>query len=129
MKEMYFKKDLIKLKSFKENIRKLASSENLEIQEQEGDNVDWVCQIKKDSKWTLSVGSKAVTILVNRFSDDTVKISIGEGKWISKIAGGVVSSIATGPLFLLALPTTAAGVYGQVKLNKEIVSLAELTLK
>ena len=128
MKEMYFKKDLTKLKSFRENVRQLASSKGLEKQENSENNDSWVCQIKKDSKVTLSIGSKAVTILVESFSEDTIKVSIGEGKWLSKIAGGIVTSVASGPLFLLALPTTVAGVYGQAKLQQEIVSLANLTL-
>lgn len=128
MKEMYFKKDLTKLKSFRENVRQFASSKELEKQENSENDDSWVCQIKKDSKVTLSIGSKAVTILVESFSEDTIKVSIGEGKWLSKIAGGVVTSVASGPLFLLALPTTVAGVYGQAKLQQEIVSLANLTL-
>lgn len=128
MKEMYFKKDLTKLNSFRENVRQFASSKELEKQENSENDDSWVCQIKKDSKVTLSIGSKAVTILVESFSEDTIKVSIGEGKWLSKIAGGFVTSVASGPLFLLALPTTVAGVYGQAKLQQEIFSLANLTL-
>lgn len=129
MKEMYFKKDLAKIKSFKENVRVYANSKEVELQEQGDNDVEWVCQMKKDSKLTLSIGSKALTIVIEDFSDDMIKLRIGEGKWLSKITGGLVASVASGPLFLVTAPTTVVGVFGQVKLNSEIVALANLNLK
>lgn len=129
MKEMYFKKDLAKIKSFKESVKVYASSKEVELQEQGDNDVEWVCQMKKDSKWTLGVGSKALTVVIEDFSDDMIKVRIGEGKWLSKITGGLVTTIASGPLFLVAAPTTVVGVFGQVKLTSEIVKIAELNLK
>ncbi|WP_414839416.1 hypothetical protein [Carnobacterium sp. TMP28] len=129
MKEIYYKKDLSKLDSFKENVRKYVVSKDYELQEQEGNQLEWVCQIKKESKWTLGIGSKALTIVVEDFSDNLIKVKIGEGKWLSKISGGLITTVVSGPLFLLAAPTTALGVIGQVKLTSEIVSLADLNLK
>lgn len=151
MKEMYFKKDLTKIKLFKENVRAYAQSKEVQMQEREGETqihddivrafghskeekseyngVDWLCQMKKDSKWTLGVGSKALTITIEDFSEDTIKVKIGEGKWLSKVTGGIVTSLASGPLFLVAAPATALGIYGQTKLNSEIVLLANLALK
>ncbi|SEL39307.1 hypothetical protein SAMN04488700_0632 [Carnobacterium iners] len=129
MKEIYYKKDLSKLDSFKENVRKYVASKDYELQEQEGNQLEWVCQIKKESKWTLGIGSKALTIVIEDFSDNLIKVKIGEGKWLSKISGGLITTVVSGPLFLLAAPTTVLGVIGQVKLTSEIVSLADLNLK
>ena len=88
MKEIYKKKTKENIQSFKEDIRLFLKQEGLVIQETDEaeDSTQWVYQVKKESKLTLGVGSKATTITIDDFSDDTIKISVGQ-EWLSKLQG------------------------------------------
>lgn len=126
MKEIFKNKDIKRINNFKRDIRKFAKENNLVFQESnEKDQSKWVCQMKRESKLTLGVASKAITIIIDDFSDSTIKISVGEGKWMSKIAGSAATAILSGPLFLVVGTTTVTGIFGQVKLMRQINSLIE----
>lgn len=127
MKEVYKKKNPEKVKAFKNDIRLFAKENELVIQEtDETDSIKWICQLKKESKLTLGIASKALTIVIDEFSDDTIKISVGEGKWLPKIAGSAVTMVTSGPLFLLAGATTANGIFKQIKLAKQVQNFIEI---
>lgn len=99
-----------------------------ETDEEEG-STQWFCQVKKESKLTLGVGSKATTVIIDDFSDGTIKISVGQGKWLSKIAGSAATAFVTGPLFLLTGAVAVTGILGQVKLTNEIHNLIDVNFK
>jgi len=128
MKEIYKKKNKDNIQSFKEDIRLFAKQEGLVIQETDEaeDSTQWVCQVKKESKLTLGVSSKATTIIIDDFSDDTIKISVGQGKWLSKIAGSAATTLVTGPLFLLTGAVAVTGIFGQVRLTNKIHNLIDV---
>lgn len=131
MKELYKKKSLENIQSFKNDIRLFAKENELVIQETDetGDSPQWVCQMKKESKISLGIASKATTIIIDKFSDDTLKISVGQGKWLSKIAGSAATALVTGPLFLIAGATAVTGIFGQMSLTKRILDLVEVNFE
>lgn len=128
MKELYKKKDYENIRAFKNDIRLFAKENELVLQEtsETSDTAKWVCQMKKDSKFTLGIASKAITIIIDEFSDDTIKISVGEGKWLSKIAGSAATMIVSGPLLLIAGATTVTGIFKQAKLISQVQNLIEV---
>lgn len=131
MKELYKKKNLENIQSFKNDIRLFAKENELVMQETDetDDSVQWVCQMKKESKMSLGIASKATTVIIDEFSNDTIKISVGQGKWLSKIAGTAATALVTGPLFLIAGATAVTGVFRQMSLTRDILNLIEVNFK
>ncbi|KIL34234.1 hypothetical protein SD71_21595 [Cohnella kolymensis] len=71
--------------------------------------------MRKSSKITLGLSSRAVTVIIQNANDDMVKISIGKMKWASKVAGGLVALFS--PVALVAFPFAVATLVGTVKQN------------
>lgn len=131
MKEIYKKKDQKNIQSFKNDIRLFAKENELAIQETDEaeDSVQWVCQMKKDSKFTLGIASKATTIVIDEFSEDTIKISVGQGKWLSKMGGSALTMLVSGPLILFTGAVTLSGVFGQMSLTNKVRELVEVNFE
>ena len=127
LKEVFKKKNIKNIESFKTDVRKFAKDNDLIFQESdESEQTKWVCQMKKESKITLGLTAKAITVIIDDFSEDTLKISVGEGKWISKIAGSAATMVLAGPLLLVVGATTVTGIFGQIKLINKINNLVEV---
>lgn len=85
--------------------------------------------MKKESPTTFGLRSKAVTVTIVKFSQDTFKVALGETKWMSKLVGGLIVLLNPALLItLLALPATISGVVQQNKLINEMSQLIELRL-
>lgn len=129
MKEKYFKQDIVALDKLKNDIRSYAQNNELEFQEEEDPVKGWVCQIKKDSKKTLGILSKAVTVIITPFNQDLLRVSIGEAKWMSKVAGGLVGLLGPGAvLTLVFIPMSIVGAVKQKSMNDDIERFIKIRL-
>lgn len=126
MKEIFKKKKYEQLKAFKNDIRIFAEENKLKFQEASDGEFEWVCQMRKNSKLTLGVRSRAVTIMIDDFSEDTIKIRVGKGKWKSKIAGSAATMLIPGPLLLVAGAATVTGISKQMNLTKQITHFIDI---
>lgn len=130
MKELYFKKNENEIEALKEDIKRYSNQKGLELQELDDPEKGWVCQMEKKSSITLGIASRAVTVLISDFSNDTIKVSIGEAKWVSKLAGGLVVLFSPAALVtLIALPVTLTGVFKQKGMLKDLENLVNVRLK
>jgi len=126
MKEIFKKKKYEQLKAFKNDIRMFAGESKLKFQEASDSEFEWVCQIRKNSKLTFGVASSAITIIIDDFSEDTIKIRVGKGKWMSKIAGSAATMLIPGPLLLVAGVATVTGISKQMNLTKQINNFIDI---
>ncbi|GAF21006.1 hypothetical protein JCM19047_673 [Bacillus sp. JCM 19047] len=75
MKEFYYKKNQVALEQLKSDIKKYADQKKYETQDLDDSELGWAFQMRKISGITLGIGSRAVTVKIVDFSNDTVKVS------------------------------------------------------
>lgn len=126
MKELFKKKNYGQLEAFKNDIRIFAEENKLKFQEASDSEFEWVCQMRNSSKLSFGVASSAVTIIIDDFSEDTIKIRVGKGKWMSKIAGSAATMLIPGPLLLVAGAATVTGISKQMNLTKQINNFIDI---
>ena len=126
MKEIFKKKNHEQLEAFKNDIRTFANENKLKFQEASDGEFEWVCQMRKNSKLTFGVASSAITIIIEDFSEDTMKIRVGKGKWMSKLAGSAATMLIPGPLLLVAGAATVTGISKQMNLTKQISNFIDI---
>lgn len=86
--------------------------------------------MKKDSNITLGIANKALTVIIKELTVDTVQVQIGEAKWVSKIAGGLLGvALSGGILGLVLIPIAAFGAYKQSSLIKEVKNVIKIRLQ
>lgn len=129
MQEIFKKKNSQQLETFKNDIRLFAEDNKLKFQEASHSEFTWICQLRKNSKLTFGVASSAITIIVEDFSEDTIKIRLGKGKWMSKLAGSAATLLIPGPLLLVAGAATVTGISKQMTLSKQINNFIDIHFK
>ena len=129
MQEIFKKKNSQQLETFKNDIRLFAEDNKLKFQEASDSEFTWICQLRKNSKLTFGVASSAITIIVEDFSEDTIKIRLGKGKWMSKLAGSAATVLIPGPLLFVAGAATVTGISKQMTLSKQINNFIDIHFK
>lgn len=124
MKKKYYHHDKNKLNLLKEDFSKFANDEKLDYQETEDSDGQWICQFKKKK----GITSRAVTVLMTPYGDNTIQVSVGQAKWATKATGGLIALAIAGPLALVIGITTVVSTIGQVKLINEVTKLINLRL-
>lgn len=124
MKKRYFQNNYASIEQLKRDFYKYATNEELDYQETEDEKGNYICQFKKTKGFT----SRAVTVILTKYSDDLVEVSIGQAKWATKATGGLIAILASGPLALIFGVTSAISAIGQAKLIKEVTKLVTIRL-
>ena len=78
-------------------------------------------QVRSKGGWKKFVGMATALSIHLDHVNGQLKVSIGEGKWIGKVATGSISMFVLWPLAV----TTAVGVYSQMKLPEKIFDFIE----
>ncbi|MFD2670303.1 hypothetical protein [Marinicrinis sediminis] len=123
MEGKYYKKNSETIEKLKYDLRYYCNQNNLETQELDHPEKGWVFQLKKSSKITLGISSRAVTVIIQNINDDMVKISTGNIKWASKVTGGLVAIFS--PLALIAFPVLVSTCVGLVKQNNMLKQIEQ----
>ena len=102
-------------------LREWLEAQNFELQLVPVDDDTVFLQVRSKGGWKKFVGMATALSIHLDHVDGQLKVSIGEGKWIGKVATGSISMFVLWPLAV----TTAVGVYSQMKLPEKIFDFIE----
>ena len=98
--------------------------QNFELQQLPVDEDTVLIQIRSKGGWKKLVGMSTALSINLDYSNGQLSVSIGEGKWMDKIAAAGVAWFVLWPLAV----TSSVGIYSQMKYPEKIFDFIEAIL-
>lgn len=108
----------------RESLIKWLNNEEFDCQEGRTEEGNVLIQITSRQKWKQFIGMSTALNIVMQLEKNRMKVEIGFGKWIDKLATGGISIVVLWPLAV----TTAAGTYLQLKMPQRIFDYIDANL-
>ena len=99
-----------------DKVQDWLESQDFELQKVPVDDDTVFMQVRSKGGWKKFVGMATALSIHFDHANGQLKVSMGEGKWMGKVATGSISMFVLWPLAI----TTAVGVYSQMKLPEKI---------
>lgn len=99
-----------------DKVQEWLESQGFELQRIPVDDDTIFMQVRSKGGWKRFVGMATALSIHFDHANGQLKVSIGEGKWMGKVATGSISIFVLWPLAV----TTAVGVYSQMKLPEKV---------
>lgn len=116
-----YKLEPVRYKEILEKLKGWLSSQDLEVQTIPVDDDTTFIQVRSKGRWRRLIGMTTALSIHLDMASDNLKVTIGEGKWMGKIATGSISMFVLWPLAV----TTAVGVYTQMKYPEKVFDFIE----
>ena len=104
-----------------DKVQEWLEAQDLELQRVPVDDDTTFMQVRSKGGWKKFIGMSTALSIHFDHVNGQLKVHIGEGKWMDKVATGGISMFVLWPLAV----TTAVGVYSQMKLPDKIFNFID----